>query len=603
MSTVRSSSPIPSFRLLDLPAPILLRISIRWTDHRLGLPTPALSRFLARLFGSTVTLTLRASRRSGSPGAALREECQRDVVDCDVVKQLLRFRSIRRHLPAALLHTVERGLLDAVALLGGRAGAKVLEDAMGMAARRGYHDIFILLWQFHDGRVIQEGPRTSTKDDDSRFPYNLLENAVETLPILNILLGRCLVNDNPGFSQKDFNFAFERTCATSNLAAMSALLQLRTQLMDRGVRVRHIKFQEHLEHSIFGNNIDLAQYLLDNGASPNDSIDGYRYPLETAIQHGNLAIFNLFMRYGATIPPHRPSPLHLAASAGHVQIVEALLDAGANVDSISLTNSDDFVGGRFTTDTPLTVAITQGELDVARLLLARGADVLLPVISSGPEWPTSPIVIAARRHELAFVQLLCDHLQKSEKTFDINLKSAREQAIHDALAAGACVGSKSIVEFLLSRGANPNLGRYFGESALTGASKQWGVSIVQILLKHGAEVSIDNNGPLRAAFSSQVGYGDTIVQLLDSGAQVRAVELETIAGKFRPYQMPFDRARYVQMLEDIIQRLDVDFCRQLLPHIHQYDKTALGQLQRRIDSDNSAICVYDNLSMSRGGNE
>ncbi|KAJ3334675.1 hypothetical protein HDU93_007452 [Gonapodya sp. JEL0774] len=599
-----SSSPIPSFRLLDLPAPIILRISIRWTDHRLGLPTPALSRYLARLFGTTVTLALRTSRHSGSPGAALREECQRDVVDCDVVRQLLRFRSIRRHLPAALLHTVERGLLDVVALLGGRAGAKVLEEAMEMAARRGHHDIFVLLLQFHDSRVIQEGPRTSTRDDDSRFPYNLLESAVEALPILEILLGRCLVDGNHGnhgISQKDFNLALERTCATSNLAAMSALLHLRTQLMDRGVRVRPINFQEHLVHSVHSNNIDLAQFLLDNGASPNDSIDGYHYPLETVILNGNLAIFKLFIRYGATIPPHHPSPLYLATSAGHVQIVEALLDAGANVDS--LAGGDDLVASRYPTDRPLTVAI-MSELDVARLLLARGADVLLAVYPSGPEWPTSPIAVAASQQNLAFVQLLCDHIQKDENAFDIGLRSAREQAIHDALAAGACVGSKQIVEFLLSRGANPNLGRYFGESALTGASRLWGVYIVQILLKHGADVSIDNDAPIRAAFSSHVGHGDIIVQLLDSGAQVHAVELEIIAAAFHQYgRTAFNWDRYERMIADVIQRLDVDFCRQLLPHINKYDKDVLGRLQRRIDSDNSADCVDDNSSMSRGRDE
>ncbi|WP_432798467.1 ankyrin repeat domain-containing protein [Poriferisphaera sp. WC338] len=64
-------------------------------------------------------------------------------------------------------------------------------------------------------------------------------------------------------------------------------------------------------------------------------------------------------------------PLHLAAKAGEVRIVEMILDAGGNVDGRT----------RFTESptkaraTALHVACSETNVDVVRLLLQRGADV------------------------------------------------------------------------------------------------------------------------------------------------------------------------------------------------------------------------------------
>lgn len=58
-----------------------------------------------------------------------------------------------------------------------------------------------------------------------------------------------------------------------------------------------------------------------------------------------------------------PSPLHLAARAGSIEVVRALLDAGAAVDP--LCGAD---------ETPLMLAAQHGHAGVVRLLLARGAD-------------------------------------------------------------------------------------------------------------------------------------------------------------------------------------------------------------------------------------
>lgn len=58
-------------------------------------------------------------------------------------------------------------------------------------------------------------------------------------------------------------------------------------------------------------------------------------------------------------------PLHLAASYGMADVVEALLDAGAGINAIGVSDRE----------TPLHVAIDNGELAIAEILIGRGANI------------------------------------------------------------------------------------------------------------------------------------------------------------------------------------------------------------------------------------
>ncbi|KAK3257784.1 hypothetical protein CYMTET_33140, partial [Cymbomonas tetramitiformis] len=89
--------------------------------------------------------------------------------------------------------------------------------------------------------------------------------------------------------------------------------------------------------------------------------------LHRAAQYGHLEVVIALIEAGASLHAHNASgrsPLHFAADCGHAEIVDVLLQAGAD------TEDADPVQVR-----PLHVAAQGGHVTAMRLLLAAGADI------------------------------------------------------------------------------------------------------------------------------------------------------------------------------------------------------------------------------------
>ncbi len=98
----------------------------------------------------------------------------------------------------------------------------------------------------------------------------------------------------------------------------------------------------------------------------NMSDGGYRTPLCYAARSCSVELLNLLLKYGADLASHNrvTHPLHEAAWAGNIGVVQFLLDSGVPIEL------KDKVGY-----TPLHWAAFYGMKEVCVLLLQRGADV------------------------------------------------------------------------------------------------------------------------------------------------------------------------------------------------------------------------------------
>jgi hypothetical protein len=149
---------------------------------------------------------------------------------------------------------------------------------------------------------------------------------------------------------------------------------------------------------------------------------------------------------------HSEKPLHWAASSDDVEVLDALLDAGADIEAR---------GGCIADGTPLFDATVFGQWRAARRLVERGADV--------GRWE------AAVLGDVNLLQELLD--QKPEP-------SAEEI---DDLFWGACHGGqRATAEYLLTRGADLNRVAWDNLTP-TGAARRSGAdAVVAWLYQQGA---------------------------------------------------------------------------------------------------------------------
>lgn len=108
------------------------------------------------------------------------------------------------------------------------------------------------------------------------------------------------------------------------------------------------------------------EVLLACGADPGLKDRHHRSPLHKAASGGHLSSVELLVIWGAEVDSRDSlglSPLHHAARGGHEDICCCLLDAGAQVNATGWLHT-----------TPLHLAVERGHKPIVQLLLRRGAN-------------------------------------------------------------------------------------------------------------------------------------------------------------------------------------------------------------------------------------
>lgn len=182
-----------------------------------------------------------------------------------------------------------------------------------------------------------------------------------------------------------------------------------------------------------------------------------------------------------------------------VTMIRALLRRGAHVNVV-----EDYGGW-----TPLTLAINQQLVELARFLVASGADLDARCICDSGEGGSSPLIVAARRAP-DIVPIL---LQAGAD------KHARDKDGQTPLLAAAFNRHYDAVATLLAHGANPNDQVPNGFTALTSASGVGSLQAIGQLLAAGADVNArTTKGKTPLMFAAMYGGAAATRRLLDAGA-------------------------------------------------------------------------------------
>jgi len=121
-------------------------------------------------------------------------------------------------------------------------------------------------------------------------------------------------------------------------------------------------------------------------------------------------------------------------------------------------------------------AVVDGDLDLVKSLISKGADVNL---RNRMSW--TPLHTAIRNRQKAIVEWLID------KGADVNAKDGRGQTpLHFAIDTS----QKDVVERLIEKGADVNAMSGRAENALSLAKKKGNTEITDLLVKHGAKEPI-----------------------------------------------------------------------------------------------------------------
>jgi len=210
---------------------------------------------------------------------------------------------------------------------------------------------------------------------------------------------------------------------------------------------------------------DVAAFLLDQGADPNIADETGRTALYAAVDMHTMPASN------------RPSPLEIDNQLTSMDLIQALLAHGANVNAqltklqpyrTKLDRGDDTMLGMGTT--PMLRAAKAGDAEVIRALLAKSADPKIPNKTG-----ITPLMAAAGLGT------------KEEDT------TARKKTEADAIAS---------IKLCLDAGVDVNAADNQGDTALHGAAQKGWDQVVQFLVDRGAKLDLkDKKGhsPLDAA--------------------------------------------------------------------------------------------------------
>ncbi len=239
----------------------------------------------------------------------------------------------------------------------------------------------------------------------------------------------------------------------------------------------HFRFYPNgtaLHYAVLGQNLEIATYLLNAGASVHATTNGGKTPLHHAATNSNVDLALLLLVKGAdvnSVTDYGDTPLHTALSdykPPSLDFVKLLVAADANIQVPGSVQK-----------TPLICAIEQGDKDIINYLLSQGADIFAKDLFKDT---VLHYLISTENPHIDLVKYVV------EKGLDVNPKGYNENTpLHQAVL----FGHPEIVRYLVAQGADIEALNADDETPLlrcVGRGHKSKLEITKFLVAQGANI-------------------------------------------------------------------------------------------------------------------
>lgn len=232
------------------------------------------------------------------------------------------------------------------------------DSLLSMALDRGYNEIALMLNEYTTSpgrqKLLGDNGRIHFKRNARQIGF---EEAVDKNDLNKTAK---ILKENPEFALDETYFWGEGILTMPAKENHRELIDL---LMKYGARVPPIlKWTQnyYFEHR------EGAEYMIAKGMSPNTMSWHHVTILHDMAQKGNIEKTDLLINHGAEINPideeYQSTPLGMAARWGHIDMVNHLLDRGADINKAGAAWA-----------TPLEWSRKKGHSEIEKLLLENGA--------------------------------------------------------------------------------------------------------------------------------------------------------------------------------------------------------------------------------------
>ena len=337
------------------------------------------------------------------------------------------------------------------------------------------------VWEFESNEIFGGGTPlfTAIRTDNFEIIKYLVEQGAD------VNARRNLTQETP------MTLAIQRTCLFKNLRKIDKckeLEQIVKLMVENGYDMKfdanNTKFPLIAVMSLKMTN--LAEYLIKKGANLN-AIVGDKPLLFWALFNRLSKIARILIEKGANVH-HKLvkgfdpleigcTPLHAACHYGNLGLVKILVDKGVDINAKDITHS-----------TPLHYALntihfkkaSKMKTLIAYFLIKKGSDV-----DCFDDSNMTPLIYAVKNGQLELVKIL---VQKGAK-----VEAGPDYYGRNLLFNTVEVGNFEIAKCLVENGANLNFQETtFGNTPLHVAIKKQSMEIIQLLLDNGADLNLKN---------------------------------------------------------------------------------------------------------------